>query len=205
MKQNIFQQFLGIAVLSSLPAILLIDNRSLLRFVIPFCVVMLPLTLLTVYFISTNKALFQSLFAKIIVVLTILMPFFLFASSPFTPFDLLMSGVLIVFGIVLPFWSIRATLWVYTLGGLTPLPDEHKWLLGKNKSVNKKSNDYKSYIEASSSFAFGIGYIIFLISRNNPSIDILLVMKILSVIIIFGLGIAIGTDLKKRTLQKLQS
>lgn len=188
-----------------LPIAFFFYDSSLTRFIFPYTAVMLPLTLVTAWLQSIQKDPKEpqrSLGATLIVSLTWSVPFFIFASTPFTFLSFVLSFILVLLGVLLPFWSRKATLWFYTTGGLFPLPDDQRWLLDSNDPTPKKGS-YMKYIKSKIGvfvfLAILSPYIIKFIFGDSNVVG-LRIMKILSMIIIFSIGLIIGANLKKRSL-----
>lgn len=135
----------------------------------------------------------------IIFVVIIFIVFFLIASLPFSPLRILVSIMLTISGFIIPFVSIKTTWWLYTLGGIQPLPEQHKWLA---KYVNYKDESkvgYKDYVQRLSYIAIPLAMIFTQIAMSGGYDSLVLLgLKLLSLFIIFGLGLTLGTAIKKR-------
>ena len=189
----------GAIIISCLPGLLLISDSSLTRFIIQYLFIMLPLSFITGWIVSSKKIYTKSLLRTLLVLFTFIIPFFLLAAYPFRASNFLTTLILLVFGAALPFWSRNLTLWFYTIGGIFPLPAQHSWLL----SSDAKANNYRSQRNLKTFIGIGValGYTLYSVLSNKLIVDILLVLKLLSIVSVFGLGMTIGADLKKRSLK----
>ncbi|MCB0214505.1 MAG: hypothetical protein KDJ52_34515, partial [Anaerolineae bacterium] len=203
MQKSFVKILLGTIILVLLPGILLIDDASLSRFAIPYLSIMIPSAILATWMIYSSVTPLESSLKKAFVVAIMCGPFVLFSIYPFTFTGVLLVFMLSLIGIGLPYWSREMTVWFYTLGGLFPLPDEHKWLLVGHKGDVKSGRYSTKLIERLGSVGASIGIVIFLMVRNSPVSTLLIVMKLLSLIVIFGLGLTLGASLKKSSLQSL--
>jgi len=193
--------FFGMILIASLPGVLLIEYPFLLKFVIPYVVVMLPYVLIIFWLIYKQKSLKSPTF-KAIGALFFLVPFIILASFPFSAFNFGVIVALIILGVGLPFWNRSFTLWLYTLGNRVPLPTEHNWLLGKNEPLIKNNNAYKNFIKNSMGWGPSVALIILYILRNTSDVDsnVLFILMIISLVVILGISLALGADFKKRSL-----
>lgn len=134
----------------------------------------------------------------IIILIFIFVICFILASFPFSPVSLVISTILSLIGLSIPFINIKATWWLYTLGGRVPLPEEHLWMLKNINHKNKAKMGYKEYIKKSSSivipFMLTVAYVFIYLKIDSILLSLL---KLLCLISIFGIGLTFGAMMKK--------
>lgn len=126
--------------------------------------------------------------------------FFALASWPLSMFSVILSSFLALLGIIIPFVNIRLTWWLYTTGGRTPLPEQHKWLEQKANALSKTKVTYTDFVSLAVPITTFVGFLGYLVLRRNLAFS-LLFMKVLAIPLVFGLGLTFGTNLKKRQLR----
>jgi len=106
--------------------------------------------------------------------------------------------LLIVFcliGFLIPFISLYLTWWLYTLGGLMPIPKAHQWLLDRVKQRGKTMT--REYFIGLGVFAGCFGYILYVSLLRNNQQNMLVFFQIVIPVILFGYSLTTATAIKK--------
>ncbi|MBP9758478.1 hypothetical protein KBD45_02185 [Candidatus Dojkabacteria bacterium] len=133
----------------------------------------------------------------------LLLIIYLIVLLPLSLLSILITLLITISGVILPFINIKATWWCYTLGGKLPLPKENLWLSQKQIKTNNLMNDpYKKFIRKIQNQSYSlipllIAFVNILINYQKIQL-LLLILKILSSLSIFGLSLTLGTALRKK-------
>jgi hypothetical protein len=190
---------LGEVIMWSLPMIIFMIDGKVFPYRYIYVVLGLIICLPASFIASKRKNINGTLIQKLLPVLPILIPFWLLAAYPFSVNNFLITIVLVIAGLILPFWSRYLTWCFYTLGGKVPLPETHNWLANKEnkKDTGKK---YQNFIQGSVVFGLIVGMASVTLSRTVGYSGTILLMKFLSMFVVFSMGLTLGTELKKKQL-----
>jgi len=201
-KSNLSKSHLLILVILcvSFPLLLLIFESKLITYLHIHFIVSALLIICYIVLIY-QKYFMQTKFLWIFFFSLIFYPFFIIAAFPFSIKAILAPILLIVLGLVMPFVSLKATWWFYTIGGRYPLPDEHKWL-NKKRGVGRENKEkYSDFVARVGKMLVPIGVVVgMLLAKTQNDVFIVMLLKLLSLLGIFGLGLTVGAKLKKRKI-----
>jgi len=196
-KTSLVKSWLGAAIVLALPALLLIDDPSLIKYMVPYAILAVAIGAYSGWLITKEKQ--PSYFHNLITGSLFLLPFLIFSAYPIGGLSILLSCMVVILGFGVPFVSKKLTWWLYTLGGRLPLPSAHSWL---EDNTSKNSNEsYTEFVAKTTGLAGTLGLMLYyLLFRNKSVTEVLIFMKLIGLIVSLGIGLTLGTDLKRRLL-----
>ena len=197
--------FLGWLVFSVLPLILLIFDNSLVQYLV-FYFSILFILIIAVLYTHFSKFATVSIHLTSLGIVLCIYPFFVIGSFPFSTFSFFFSFVLLFSGFIIPFISLELTWWLYTIGGRTTLPSQHRWLESAKASNNVLTmhgwiypKPVQSFIIFLAAIGWFFGYIIF---PRLPKETVVILFKLGALFMVFGLSLTLGTYLKKLQIMR---
>lgn len=181
-----------------LPLIVLIFDKTQLLFLNIHIAISILLVLCLLSLVIFKHRL-NSLVRTFLLVLILVYPSLVFSVYPFSLLSAVFVFILVVSGLLIPIFSVKATWWLYTIGGRLPLPFGANWL-GKSKG------NYESFIKVKLTKVILLVPItiiflqlsrIFEITENSGAKTVALLLKILSSLVVFGLSLTFGMHIKK--------
>lgn len=202
MNKQILKKFdivVGLSLVTIiLPYILLFFDRKLVTYQTYHLIISISF-ILVIFILSLFIKDQKNKVLQILKSIAFIYPLFLLASYPFTFLSLLIAITLLCTGLLIPFISLRITWFIYTLGGLVPLPKEHVWFQNKLNLPKKKG----AVIKDVAVFGFLFGQFLFLISRylNLDDNKVLLLVQLMFSMCLFGYSLAVGLAFEKNSNQ----
>lgn len=198
--------FLGWLVFSVLPLNLLIFDSSFVQYLVLYFSILFILIIGVLYTHFSKFSTVSIHFTSLGIVLCIY-PFFVMGSFPFSTLSFFFSFALLFSGFFIPFVSLELTWWLYTIGGRTALPSQHRWLESTKVSNNVLSmhgwiypKPAQSFIIFLSMIGWFLGSIIF--PRLSNEI-VVIILKLVALFMVFGLSLTLGTYLNKLQVMRV--
>lgn len=195
---NPFRALLGMFVLNIFPAILVISDANLIKFILPYSLIYIPFFVVAILILLKQNFHPQSLLGEMIVAIPFLMPLFITVAYPFTMTSFILLVALVTFSLALPLWNVSLTKWFYTLGGLVPLPTDVSVILeGKPTGFGVKR--YQQYVQKASVIYPILILAVLIVYKRINNFESLMVFIVQTglFICLFGIFLAIGVALKK--------
>lgn len=126
----------------------------------------------------------------------VILPIFLYSLYPFTLSAFLILGLIIALGYIVPFISIKATWWLYTLGGKLPLPKKVAWLKEEVYPGEIRNASLQEMGDWTIRITIPILFLSLIIYRAHGNI-VLFLLHLMSLIGVFGGSLAFGVKAKK--------
>lgn len=138
---------------------------------------------------------FYKLF-KIIIAFTVLLPILVLSLYPFTILSFLILGSVIILGYITPFISLKASWWLYTLGGIFPLPKKVGWIkegINTGEVRDASSQELKNWTVK---FSIALLFFSLLIYEKHPNL-IIFILQTVALIGIFAIALAFGVKARR--------